>query len=315
MKPILMQLVTAIVLFGLMIEPLFGQKAPKNVPQNVSVSEPKKASVHRGTRKTKIDLQKESLLKAKHLYEIRVGPRFSWIDGKIRPGRDGSSQLDFRDDFGLTEVEIGPQVDFEIKFSDQWHGSINYAQNYFDGPKLTTTKTILYQNSSTTGGSPSTQQTPTVFPTGSSVQGKLEINSINALLYYDVFKKNGWALSPVVGTKAVFFKEKLNLVSITSGLIVNDSTFVERVIPLVGCSARYQFNRQIYCGAMGAGFAFEKYIYAEGQSYLGYDFDKTWGLRMGMDVNYISAGRGSSGPTFSTTGYVAGGFLEGVVGF
>ena len=286
---------------------------PKAVPAPSSSKLSKPVAPPR--QPVKLNLHEKALHSTDHTYEIRAGPRISWLDGKIRPGLDGSSQLDLRDDLGLKEVGVGSQVDFEMRFSDEWHASFSYAGSSFDTPTITTKRQLTYQNANSGRVNPNTQNNPAVLAVGSTLQTQLDFHTLDMLLQYDAYKEKSLTLSPLLGLKGYFIKQKLNIVNAANNFVTIDTTFLDGALPLAGLDAQYQFSPYIYAGATTSGSALDKCAYLHGGGYVGLSLNDSFGLRLGVDVDYISITRGNTNPTFSENGIMMGTFLQGVYGF
>jgi len=298
-------MVTVLIVLGLAVLPLQAQTTPKDVPQ-------KSYKVNTGKRAYSASLRGDSPDSMNRWFEFRGGIRVYQIDGKIRPGDNGSSQLDLKDDLGLDGVEIGPQLDFEMQVGKRWYGRFSYAGTYFNGPTITTTRTLIYQSPTGTPNNPS--RNPVTLAPGSVLQTKLDMDAITALTWYEAFRTDSFMIGPSVGLKALFFDETITIRNVTTGVNTIDQTETQEVTPLVGLEARYQFNRNVYLGISSAGFALDKYFYIGGQGYVGFDYDKTWGMRLGVDVDHITTTLTESSRYAASTTITAA-FVQGVYGF
>ena len=243
------------------------------------------------------------------MFEFRGGTRVSALFGKIRPGRDGSSELDFRDDLRLKGVDVGPQLDFEMQISEKTHVLLSYGQSGFSSGTITTSRPLQYQ------GIFAGQQNPSTLPAGSAINTSLDTDLFSGHFRYDIIKTNSITFAPLVGFKAAFIEENVTINSATPGIAtVRDNTIVNEVTPIVGFDARYQFNRHFYFGIVPVGFVLDKYSYVGGQGFLHYDFNKDFGLRLGLDIDYVSTLRDKDSH-FSTSTTLGTAFLQGVYGF
>lgn len=242
------------------------------------------------------------------VFEARAGSRFSMVYGSIRPGGNGSSELDFRKDLDLRDVEIGPQIDVEWQISPKSHFQLSYAHNDFSR-RISTKEQYQYQ------GMFSTQQNPVFLPPGSTVNNSVDMDLFWGHFRYDLVREGPLTVSPLVGFKAVFLDEESNIASAQPGITPFTSrTSLSEATPLLGCDLRLQFTRWCYLGLVPYGFAFDRWAYLGGQGFLQFDFTPNFGLRLGMDVDYVSAKRVDSN-NFSVNGAVGSAFVQAVAGF
>jgi hypothetical protein len=242
------------------------------------------------------------------VFEARGGARFSGAFGTLRPGRDGSSELDFRDDLGLSEVEVGPQIDLEWQISPRSHFQISYAHNDF-GSRFTTSRAYQYQ------GLFATQQNPVVLPAGSGVNTKMDVDLLWGHFRYDLVREGPLTFSPLVGFKAAFIETRTDISSSQPGISPFTTwTNVDEATPLFGFDLRLQFTRWCYFGLEPYGFAFDRWAYMGGQGYFQFDFNPDFGLRVGLDVDYVTARRGGS-DDFALNAGVASAFIQLAYGF
>jgi hypothetical protein len=246
--------------------------------------------------------------------EMRVGPRFSWVDGRIRPGFDGSSQLDLQDDFKLDDASGHIQVDAEFQVAEKWYAAFGYTGNDFSGPRVETTRTLFYQNPSSGNVNPSTQANPAQLAPGSTLQADLEINTLSAFVKYDLIRLENFIFRPVGGAKAVFLEQNTTINDITTGREVNIQTEITEGAPLIGFEWKYNIDKHWYLGSTGYGFVFDKWAYLGGQAYFGYDIDQSWGLRLGGDADWVQIVR-HTGTKFATSSFLTAIYLQGSYGF
>ena len=265
-----------------------------------------------GRRAYSTTLRDESSGGMNRFFEVRAGARICTINGKLRPGLDGSSDLDLGDDLGLDGIEAGPQFDFEMKVSPEWHARFSFAGSYFDGPTKTTTRAITYQSPTATPNNPT--RTPVTLAVGSRLQTKFEINSFSGMTWYEGYKTENFVLGPSVGFKAIFYDETITIFNAGTRLTSVDNTEVDEVTPLVGAEMRLQVNPNVYVGMSPYGFALDKYYYLGGNGYIGFDFDKEWGLRFGLDVDHLVV-EFTEASKYSASSTLLAAFVQGVYGF
>lgn len=242
------------------------------------------------------------------VFEGRAGARFSMLYGSVRPGRDGSSELDLRNDMDFRDAEVGPQLEVEWQVSPKSHFQVGYARNDFSS-RFSTKEQYQYQ------GLFSTQQNPVFLPTGSTVNSSVGMDLLWGSFRYDLVREGPLTLSPMVGFKAVFLEEETTIASAAPGMSAFTSrTSLSEATPLAGFDLRLQFNRWFYLGLVPYGFAFDNYAYVGGQGFLQFDFTPDFGLRLGMDVDYFSSDRKDS-RNFSANGGVASAYVQAVAGF
>lgn len=246
--------------------------------------------------------------------EMRVGPRFSWVDGRIRPGFEGSSQLDLREDFQLDHPSGHIQIDVEMQVAEKWYTSFAYTGNDFSSARVPTTRTLFYQNPSPGNISQSTQANPTQLAIGSTLQADLEINTLTALMKYDLIRLENFIFRPIAGAKAVFLEQNTTINDITTGREINVQTEITEGTPLIGFEWKYNIDKNWYLGSMGYGFIFDKWAYLGGQAFVGYEFDQNWGIRLGGDADWVSITR-HTGTKFSTSSFLTAVFIQGIYGF
>ncbi|MDD2708998.1 MAG: hypothetical protein PHV34_13510 [Verrucomicrobiae bacterium] len=248
-----------------------------------------------------------------HFFEARAGIRATQFYGKIRPGRQGSSTFDLRDDLGLKEYDYGPQLDFELRVSPDWFCRFSYANSSASG-NVYTSKSYLYQ---TTASGVGLDRAATLQP-GAHIQSEVELDTLQFLAGYDVFKDLHWTVSPLVGFKEAILDVEVR-VRDPAPPTDKPSDYYRKYdflqgTPMLGCEVKYDFNAHFYTGISPVAFAWANYVYAGGQWFLGCNFDRHWGLRLGFDVDYLSITEDSQ-RVFSGTGLLTGAYLQGVYGF
>jgi hypothetical protein len=243
-------------------------------------------------------------------WQLRGGPRMAKIYGKLRPGMEGGSYLDLPEGFGLSDTDFGPQLDLDLRFSDRAYGRLIFTSDTFEGSVLTD-RPINYVFSR--GSNPATQQNPIVLPAGSPMNTKLEMNLLQTVIGYDIYRNDTVTFGALVGAKSVFTDINFH---VANGATPYDRTIsLSEVTPLVGVELRVQFNPHLYFGLTPVGFGWENYSYVGGQGYFGYDFNRHFGMRLGMDFDHLTTSR-STGPTYAISdATLAAVFLQGVFGY
>lgn len=308
MKKIQYQVLTfAILVVGfLFTKSLEAETTPKNTPQNKT---PRFGTMPRQVTRVTKPLLREDSSSMNRWFEVRAGPRFAIISGAIRPGGDGSSLFDLRKDLKLDDIFVGPQLDFAMHIND-WHVNVDYALGLFEG-KAITDRQLLYNSSTNPTFS---QEAPATLPRGSQIFSDIELHALTVLFRYDALRTDKFILGPLFGLKAAFVEENIRFINATTGAVTTNRTNLEEATPLVGFEAKYQFNRNLYLGIAPVGFAFDNYVYVGGQGYVGVDFNKSFGLRLGVDTDYLSAARDSSSH-YAITGTLLAAYLQGIYGF
>jgi hypothetical protein len=261
-----------------------------------------------------VPLLREDPNRISHWVEARIGPRFSWLHGDIRPGGDGSSKLDIQDDLGLKDPSMSVQIDLEMQVSDKWHASLNYSGNDFEGSATPTTRTLFYHSPTNPPQNANTQSNPAVLPQGSTLQTKITIDTLNAFLRYDVYKDKYWLIQPMMGAKMVILDETLLIHNIATGATTINNQNILQAMPMLGFDARCNVRKDTYLGWAPYAFAWENFVYTGGQVYAGYDFSKSWALRLGLDYDLISLSR-DQGSQYSTTSSMLAAFVQAVYGW
>jgi len=247
--------------------------------------------IYRPAVRSSAPVLRETTERVDNMFQFRGGPRFGLISGQVRPGLAGSSLLDLHDDLQLTDVGPGFQLDFEMRVAPDWRAKANFSNTTFDGPNVITTKTYTYHSTSNPPANPNTQSNPAVLQPGSTISDAITLNTFSMLLEYELYKDKHWIIGPQLGMKAVYLNQKMVITNVTTSNTIVDSTDIDELTPLLGLSARYQFDKHLYLGIAPLMFGSDQYIYVTGQAYVGYDFDKiswgSFGLRLGVDVDQI----------------------------
>lgn len=242
------------------------------------------------------------------VFEARAGARLSMLYGSVRPGGNGSSELDLRNDMDFRDSTVGPQIEVDWQISQKSHFQLGYAHNDFSC-RFATKERYQYQ------GIFSTQQNPVYLPTGSLVNSSVDMDFFWGNFHYDLVREPPFTVSPLVGFKAVFLEEETNIASAAPGIQPFVSrTSLDEATPLLGCDFRVQLTRWLYLGLVPYGFALDKYAYVGGQGFFQFDFTPDFGVRLGMDVDYASSERRGS-RNFSANGGVASAYVQAVAGF
>jgi hypothetical protein len=248
-------------------------------------------------------------------FQFRAGPRFGMVWGKIRPGLDGSSQLDVRDDLGLDSFAVGAQVDFEMQVSEKWRVNANYATAEFN-ERTTTSRVLTYHGA----GGPETQGNPNVLPAGSGLQTDLEISTFGGNVKYAAYESRYWTLAPSFGFKVAYVDERVRIQNAGTGGSGESKESVDAISPLFGFDARFHINSNSYFGIAPAGFAFTDYAYIGGQAFWVYEFEKQrWGnlgVRLGVDADHIYINQRGGSPHYTLTeGTYLAPFVQASYGF
>ncbi len=250
-----------------------------------------------------------SLTSMNRLGELRVGTRFASLFGDITP--IGGTKLDFRDDLQLKETSAGVAVDVEGQISEATHLGLSFTQNTFNAkasiPRLTTYNGIF-----------ATRRASVQLPAGSQITTKIDMATVAGAIRYDLVKNDTVTFSSLCGFKVVFLDQEATVSSANSSGI-NGGTFndhADRVggTPLAGFDLRVQLGRHVYTGISASGFGWDHYTYAAAQGYVGVDFSKRWGLRLGVDADFVQA-KSSASETYDTNAIVPAGYLQLVMGF
>lgn len=276
--------------------------------------------IYRPAVRTSPPLLRDSNSRVERWFEVRAGPRLSLVDGTLRPGLNGSSSLDLRDDLQLTDPGVGGQLDFAMRVAKDWIASVNFSVSTFDGPNVTTTRNLFYQTTSNPGVNQNTQANPARLPTGSNLQASIDLASFEGAIQYEAYKTSQFVIGPKFGFKYLNLDEKITIRNATTGAITTDRTNVDEVTPLVGFVSKFNFTKNLYTGIEPMIFAGERFVYITGQAYFGYDFDKqdwgSMGLRLGLDADQIWNNHSGSGSArYNIQATMLTPFLEVVYGF
>lgn len=238
--------------------------------------------------------------------QLRGGPRLARVYGTLRPGPEGGSNIDLRDELGLTDTDTGPQLDFELRFSDRAYGRVVFTSDHFEGSTVSSRALNYIQTGRFWAP-------VTILPAGSPISSKLELNLLQTILGYDIVQTDSFSLGVLAGAKTLFSDATFS--TFTNGLPFTRNIRVDEVTPLVGLEFRAQLGPHVYVGLAPVGFAWENFSYAGGQGFIGYDFNKTFGVRLGMDFDHLTVSRGT-GPLYSLSdATLAAAFIQGVFGY
>jgi len=208
--------------------------------------------------------------------ELRVGPRVTFLTGDVRAGLTGTP-FDIWDDTGLDEPSGGIQFDMDWQPIDLWHFDFGLTWDRYDHSG----KTSKPISSTGTGLS---------LVTGSAVSVDADFYTLEGTVAYDLIKRDGYRLRPYVGGKGYLIDGRQTVtndgaggsgVSRTSNSSAGAGTY------LVGIDQRYNFTDEFYIGGDIGGSAMESYYLLSGDAYMGYDFNKEWGLRLGYAYDYV----------------------------
>ena len=212
--------------------------------------------------------------------EVRLGPRVSFLDGDVRVGRTGT-EFSIWDGLNFDEPNIGADFDVDWQPWNRIHviGGLTYDKYDQDG---TTALAI-----SRTGGDR--------LAAGSTVSADIDLFTFVAKLGYDVIKNNTWRVMPYIGGKGAYVDGRatatgtvLNAAGASLGtrtLTIDDEVGYGTFFG--GVDTRAYISRDWYVGGDIGAFGLDNWTYLTGDAYTGYDFNQTWGVRLGYDFNYV----------------------------
>lgn len=243
----------------------------------------------------------------KRWVEARAGAKFSTLYGDITPIT--STKLNYQHDLRLKNAELGMMINFDMQLGDDTHFDLGFTHTSFNASAILD-KPIQYQ------GIYTRQSTLTTLPVGSFIKSSIDMTTVQGMFRYDAVKEDGLTFSPLFGFKVVFLDQEAIVTSGVAGSTsVSDRDIVASGTPLAGFDMRFPINKHIYTGLAAYGFGWDSYTYAGSQWYWGFDFTKRWGLRFGLDVDYLDAQRRAGGNNYDTVALLPSGYLQLVCGF
>jgi hypothetical protein len=218
-------------------------------------------------------------------FELRVGPRISFLTGDVKPGK-ASPMYDIWDDVGFDKPNLGVQFDADWQPYNRFHvmGGLNY-DNYDQK------------------GTPSVNLTriPTdtdMIPAGSEVKANADLLVWELKLGWDVIRGDTYRMQVYGGGKLAYVHGKVSssrvVNSTTGATLAGGSTEFDEVrgILLAGIDQRVYITRRIYLGGDLGASGFDNFYLLTGEAYAGYDFSTSWGVRAGYAFDYLDLDNG-----------------------
>ena len=81
-----------------------------------------------------------------------------------------------------------------------------------------------------------------------------------------------------------------------------------------GFDFRVNISRKWYVGIKPQAMGWEQYYFVQGDLYTGYDFNKTFGVRLGVDTLYANW-ESKNSPEQHADGGLSSLYIQGVIGF
>jgi hypothetical protein len=207
--------------------------------------------------------------------ELRVGPRVSWLTGDLRIGQ-GGTQFDVWDDLGFDEVNIGGQFNADWQPRDRWHVDLGLTWDHYD-QNGTTSRNIIDGD--------------TTVLAGAATSADIDAFTFEGTIGYDVIKNNTWRIKPYIGGKGAYADGSVNVTGATTTSPSRSRTAnIDEAygFALGGLDTRAYISRKWYVGGDIGASGWENWYVLTGDAYTGYDFNKTWGVRVGYAYDYFN---------------------------
>ena len=166
-----------------------------------------------------------------------------------------------------------------------------------------------------------------MFPGGTSLRTDIDLHQIDYTLGYDVFRDETFKVTPFVGGKSMIVDFTVNGTEVRATNLpgaggipsaalrtYNRSDTASFTMFDVGSDFRINISRSWYVGITPQGFGMDQWYTVQGSLYTGYDFSRSWGVRVGVDTLYAEW-KSESAPSNFAEGGISAVFIQGVWGF
>ncbi len=214
--------------------------------------------------------------------EIRAGPRATFLTGDFRVGRTGTS-ANIWDDINLQEVNPGAQFDIDWQPFNRWHFDVGVTYDAYE-QKGSLKKALL------------TDRGDLIQP-GALTKASFDFYSYEGKIGFDVIKNRTYRLQPYVGGKGLSIDGKISIAGDAVTAAPNSKTVTgsrestykqDYGLFFGGIDQRLYVSRDWYLGGDFGASGLDNWYYFTGDAYTGYDFNKTWGVRVGYAYDYLS---------------------------
>lgn len=238
--------------------------------------------------------------------EVRLGPRVSFLTGDARVGKNGTD-FDIWDDLKLDDPNAGIQFDIDYQPWNRWHFTYDMSWDRYD-QSATTQKNISKGNGET-------------LLSGANISGTFDAFVFEGTVGYEVIKTDLYRLRPYIGGIGGYVSGSYTISGNTNvgnpvvlGTINrSDNVSTSYGSFIGGIDQRLYASRSWYLGGDIGAFGWDNWYLVTGDAYTGYDFSKSFGIRLGYKADYVNWENGpKAGKAEPLLGAV---YVQGIWGF
>ena len=240
--------------------------------------------------------------------EIRVGPRATFVTGTLQKGVNGTS-ADIWDDLKFNGVRPGAMLDVDWQPIDRLH--IDFGMTYDNYNQSGTTQKNIQINDKDT------------LLSGGTLRLNFDLFSFTGKVGYDLIKNKTYRLQPYIGGKGYVIE---NSTGSASGSVTMSGRAAVRTgtkdltpwnqsygMAFGGIDQRIYVSRDWYLGVDAGATGLSDWYFLTGQVYTGYDFSRSWGIRIGYAGDYLDYA--NSGKSTKVSPLVSSAYVQMVWGF